>query len=137
MGYNRPERERIRRGQRRPLGKERFRDVTSKRFRHHLGKRLPHLAETALDPLVTAWVTLTDYDLDLAQRWWDLGVDPGMPSPLINAIKEGLRIEHLRRVIDGRTVAEHLHQGNSLRWCLGAMGMSTSVDNDIESRHSA
>jgi hypothetical protein len=78
-----------------------------------------------------------DYDLDIAQRWWDLGIDPGTPSPLINAIKEGLRIEHLRRVIDGRTVAEHLQYGNSLRWCLGAMGMSTSAGSDIEPRRSA
>ena len=132
MGYNRPERERLRRGTRQPLDKKRYRDVTVKRFRYHLEKHLPDLPETALDPLVRAWAILTDYDVDLAQRWWESGADPGRPDLLVNAIDNGLRIEHMRRVIDGRSLAEHLMRGNSLRWCLGVMGMSTSAGKSSE-----
>lgn len=137
MGYNRPERERIRRKSPQPLNKERYRDVTLKRFRYHLGKSLPHLTEAALTRLVTLWAVLTDYDLERAQRWWSLGIDPGAPGPLINAMKAGLRIEHVGRVVHGRTVAEHLQNGNSLRWCLGAMGLSTGAGDDCEPRRSA
>jgi hypothetical protein len=137
MGYNRPERERIRRGSPQPLNKERYRDVTLKRFRYHLGKRLPHLTEAALAPLVTLCAAVTNYDLERAQRWWSLGVDSGAPGPLINGIKAGLRIEHMGRVVHGRTVAEQPQDGNSLRWCLGAMGLSTSAGDDGEPRRSA
>jgi hypothetical protein len=132
MGYNRPERERIRRGSPQPLNKERYRDVTLKRFQHHLGKRLPHLTDAALNPLVTLWAALTDYDLDRAQRWWSFGVDPGAPGPLINAIKAGLRIEHVGLVVHGRTIAEHLQEGTrsagaSERWdCLPAQVTTAS-----------
>lgn len=132
LGYNRRDRERLRRGQPRPRNNARYRDTTQKRFRYHIAQRLSGLTDTALDRLVTMWTTLTSYDLDLAKRWWASGIDPGDPDQLADAIEAGLRVQHLELVVQGQTIAEHLHAGNSVRWCMGAIGLTTAIGSNPE-----
>ena len=124
MGYNRIERERLRRGQSRPRNEDKYRTATRKRFVHYIAKRLPDRPAEEVAALAEAWVALTKYDLDLAQRWWGGGVDPRTPGQLTNAIAAGFRVEDLGAVVHNRTIAEHLQAGNSLRWCMLALDMS-------------
>jgi len=121
MGYNRIERERLRRGQPRPRNEEKHRATTVKRFEYYIAERLPDRPAEEVAELARAWVGLTSYDLDLAHRWWTVGVDPGSPGQLANAITKGLRVQDLGEVVKGRTIAEHLQAGNSLAWCLLAL----------------
>jgi hypothetical protein len=95
MGYNRVERERLRQGHPHPRNEEKYRAVTIKRFRHYLTERMPERPAEEVAQLAEAWVALTKYDLDLAQRWWTAGVDPGNPGQFASAITAGLRIEDL------------------------------------------
>lgn len=121
MGYNRIEREQLRRGQPRPRNEEKYRAVTIKRFRHYLAERMPERPAEEVAELAEAWVALTKYDVDLARRWWTAGVDPGNPRQLVSAITAGFRIEDLGEVVKGRTIAEHLQAGNPLAWCVLAL----------------
>lgn len=121
MGYNRIEREKIRRGQPRPRDERKYRTATVKRFRYYITGRLPNYPEAEIEELTEAWVLLTSYDLDLAQRWWAAGVDLAHPEQLADAINQGLRVQDLEEVVQGRTIAEHLQTGNSPTWCLSAL----------------
>lgn len=127
LGYNRREREQLRRGKPRSRNNAGYHDTTRKRFKYYIAQQLPDLTDTALDRLATMWTTLTSYDLDLAQRWWASGIDPGNPAQLADAIKAGLQVEHLKIMVQGRTIAEHLRAGNSVRWCMGAIGLTTAI----------
>lgn len=128
MGYNRIERERLRRGQPRPRNEDRHRATTVKRFKYHIAQALTDRTTEEVAELATAWVSLTDYNLDLAQRWWQAGVDPGTPGQFAKAIEDGLRVEDLGEVVaGGQTIAEHLQAGNSLVWCLGALHWKRSA----------
>jgi hypothetical protein len=137
MGYNRPERERIRRGPSRPRNDAKYRDAAPKRYAFYLSQSLPGLTSGEITRLARAWVMLTDYNLDLAQRWWATGIDPGHPEHLADAIEAGLELEHLGFDLDGRSVAEHLRAGSPLRWILGVMGLSTSLGDKPKPRRSA
>lgn len=121
MGYNRYERERLRRGRPRLVDGQKYRAVTVKRFIHYLAQRLPTRPVEDIAELAQAWARLTSDDLDLAQRWWDAGVDPGNPGQLASAIRQGFRVQDLAEVVQGRTIAEHLQAGNSIAWCLAAL----------------
>lgn len=128
MGYNRVERERLRRGKPQPSSEEKYRATTVKRFEYHIGRRLTGRTTETQAELARAWAGLTNYNLDLAQRWWDAGIDPGSPRELAKAIEAGLQVEDLGEVIAGaRTIAEHLQAGNSLAWCLGALHWKRSA----------
>ena len=137
MGYNRPERERIRRGPSQPRNDAKYRDTAPKRYAFYLSQSLPGLASDEITRLAKAWVVLTDHNLDLAQRWWAAGIDPSHPEHLADAIAAGLELEHLGLDLDGRSVAEHLQAGSPLRWILGAIGLSTSMGGGPERRRSA
>jgi hypothetical protein len=137
MGYNRPERERIRRGPSRSRNDAKYRDAAPKRYAFYLSQSLPNLTSGEITRLAEAWVMLTDYNLDLAQRWWAAGIDPSHPEHLADAIEAGLELEHLGLDLNGRSVAEHLQAGSPLRWILGAMGLSTSMGDEPEKRRSA
>jgi hypothetical protein len=67
---------------------------------------------------------LTNYDLDLAQRWWTgtADIDPRKPNQLVSAIVEGFSIHDLGQVVQGRTIAEYLHAGYSVEWCVHSTG---------------
>ena len=122
MGYNRIEREQLRRRQPRPRNDEKHRATTVKRFKFYIERRLTDRKPGKVAELAKAWAQLTNYDLDLAQRWWDAGMDPSGPDQLVKAIEASLRIEDLGKVIyKGRTVAECLQAGNSLAWCMAAL----------------
>lgn len=122
MGYNRIERERLRRGQPRRRNEDRHRAITVKRFKFHIAQKLTDRTTEEVAELATAWVNLMNFNLDVAQRWWDAGVDPGKPGQLAKAIEEGLRVEDLGEVVTGgRTIAEYLQAGYSPAWCLGAL----------------
>lgn len=121
MGYSPTQREQLRRGQRRPRNDAKHQTVTVKRFEYHIKQRLPARTEGDIAGLVAAWVGLTNHDLDLAQRWWDAGVNPDNPGDLVKAIEGGLRIQDLGEVVKDRSIAEHLQAGNSLDWCLIAL----------------
>lgn len=127
MGYNRHERENLRRKPSRPVDDAKYPDVTIKRFKHYIAELLPDRSADEIAELAQAWVSLTHYNLNLAQRWWAAGVNPGSPDQLVNAINAGLQVEDLARVIGRLTVAEHLQAGNSLRWIMAALGWETSA----------
>ena len=121
MGYNRPQREQLRRGQPRPRNDAKYRAITIKRYEHYLRLQLPQEAVDNIAQLAAAWAGLTNYNLELAQRWWDAGVKPDNPGDLAKAIEGGLQIQNLGEVVHGRTIAQHLQAGNSLDWCLIAL----------------
>jgi hypothetical protein len=121
MGYSPTQREQLRRRQPRPRDEIKHRAVTIKRFQHYIKQRLPMRTEEEIARLARAWVSLTNYDLDLAQCWWDAGVNPGQPGELSKAIEGGLRVQDLGEVVHGRSVASHLQAGNSPDWCLIAL----------------
>ncbi len=121
MGYNRKQREELRRHKPRRVNADRHRATTLKRFAYYIAQRLPDLAPGRATELAKEWARLTSYDVDLAQRWWTSGINPDNPVDFARAIAKGLRIEDLSEVINGKTVAEHLQAGNSPTWCLGAL----------------
>jgi hypothetical protein len=127
MGYNRIEREKLRRGQPRPKNEEKYRATTVKRFEYWIAKRLTNRSAEEIAKLASAWVGLTNYDLELAQRWWTAGVDPSEPDQLANAFREGLQVQDLGEVVGERTIAEHLQAGNSVTWCLHALHWKRSA----------
>jgi hypothetical protein len=124
MGYNRMERERLRRKRPRPKNKDKDRAIAVKRFRYYIEERLPGRPPEEIAELTRAWAGLASYDVDRAQRWWRAGVDLASPDQLVNALTEGLRVEHLGEVVGGKTIAEHLQAGNSPLWCLRALRWS-------------
>jgi hypothetical protein len=124
MGYSPAQREQLRRGTPRSTDASKYRDTNFKRFKWHLAQLLPDRTAEELATLARAWVAVTDYDLDSAQRWWAGGVDPGKPDELTNAIAAGFQVQDLKEVVGNRTIAEHLQAGNSLRWCMLALGSS-------------
>lgn len=124
MGYSPAQREAMRRGTPRPQDEKKYRATNAKRFKWHLDRLLPGRPAAEIAGLVAAWVTVTNCDLDFAQRWWAAGVDPASPDQLAEAIASGFRVEDLGKVVHGRTVAGHLQAGNSLRWCMLALKIS-------------
>jgi hypothetical protein len=127
MGYNRIEREEMRRRTPRRASTDRYRATTLKRFAHYITRRLPDLTPERAAELANEWASLTSYDVDLAQRWWRSGVDPNDPGELAQAIAGGLQIRDLGEVINGKTIAEHLQAGSSLTWCLRALHWQRSA----------
>jgi len=121
LGYNYYERERLRRGQPRPRNEAKYRTATAKRFRYYITEKVPGRTDAQIAELVAAWVELTDYNLDLAQRWWAAGINPGKPDQLASAVEAGFTPQELGRVVQGRTLAEHLQAGCSIDWCMGAL----------------
>ena len=121
MGYSPAQREGMRRGTPRLRDEKKHQATNAKRFKWHLDRLLPDRPPEEIAGLVRAWVAVTNYDLDLAQRWWAAGIDPASPDRLTEAIVSGFRVEDLSKVVHGRTVAEHLQVGNSLRWCMLAL----------------
>jgi hypothetical protein len=124
MGYSPAQREQLRRGEPRPKDASRYRDTNFKRFKWHLAQLLSGWTTDEITALARTWAAVTDYDLDVAQRWWAEGVDPAKPGELADAIAVGLRVRDLNEVIDRQTVAEHLQAGNSLKWCMLALDAS-------------
>ena len=127
MGYNRIEREEIRRRKPRRANADRHRATTLKRFAYYIAQRLPDLAPERAAELANKWASLTNYDVDLAQRWWSSGVSPNDPGELAQAILEGLQIQDLGKVVNGKTIAEHLQAGSSPTWCLQALHWQRSA----------
>ena len=82
---------------------------------------MPDLTPERAAELANEWASLTSYDVDLAQRWWSSGVSPNHPSELAHAVMEGLDIRDLGKVVNGKTIAEHLQAGSSPTWCLRAL----------------
>ena len=121
MGYNRKQREEMRRHKPRPAKADRHHATTLKRFAYYVSQRLPNLTPGRANELAKEWASLTSYDVDLAQRWWTSGINPDNPAEFSDAIARGLRIEDLGEVVHGKTIAEHLQAGNSPTWCLGAL----------------
>jgi hypothetical protein len=120
-GYNRIERERLRRGTPRPRNRGDYRAVTVKRFAYYIGKLLPERPPEEVNGLAATWAALSEYNVDRAQRWWSNGVDPAQPGQFADAIAAGLEPSDLGEVIHNRTIAEHLRAGNSLAWCVDAL----------------
>jgi hypothetical protein len=125
MGYNRIEREKLRRGRPpgrpRPTNEAKYRNINAKRFRYYLEKRLPNRTGGELAQLVAEWVEVTDCDLALAKRWWDADVDPENPGQLAEAIVGGFQMQDLARIVKGKTIAEYLQGGCSVTSCLRAL----------------
>lgn len=120
-GYNRIERERLRRGTPRPGNRGDYREVTVKRFAYYIGKLSPERPPEEVNKLAATWAALSEYNVDRAQRWWSNGVDPVQPGQFADAIAAGLEPSDLGEVVHDRTIAEHLRAGNSLAWCMDAL----------------
>jgi hypothetical protein len=120
MNYH--ERAKARRRQRKPVDKGRDQDSARKRIRFYLDKRVdakgtgPDRAQLAAE-----WAGLANDDVDSVLRWWHAGIDPENPGQLNEAIREGFSPQDLKEVVRGKTIAEHLHDGQSLRWCINAL----------------
>jgi hypothetical protein len=127
MGYNRPERERLRRKSSPATDVARFRATTIKRFRYYLAELLTEYPAAEIAELAETWAALTDYNIDLARQWWATGLDPANPGQLARALTAGLQVKDLQRVIGRHTVAEHLQAGSPLRWVMAALGWESST----------
>jgi hypothetical protein len=127
MGYNRIERRELRRREPPRANPDRHRPTTIKRFAFYITHELPDLTPERVAELADEWASLANYDLDLAQRWWNSGVNPDAPGELTRAVIEGLRIDDLGKVVNGKTVAEHLQAGSSPIWCHRALQWQRSA----------
>jgi hypothetical protein len=127
MGYNRIEREEMRRRRPQRTSEDRYRATTLKRFAYYIRRWLPDLTPDRAAELANEWASVTSYDVDLAQRWWNSGVSPNDPSDLAHAIMGGLQIQDLAEVVNGKTIAEHLQAGSSPTWCLRALHWQRSA----------
>lgn len=101
-----------------------YQEVIIKQFAWHIEKRVQNWDEAAVAPTDAAatWAKLTNYRLDVAQRWWDAGISPTALAQVVELITEGLNPADLALRVQGRTIAEHLARGSSVRWCLMAAG---------------
>jgi hypothetical protein len=100
----------------------RHKTTVLKQFRWWIDKRGVDWSKTDLHPdwVVGTWVSLTNYDLDLAKSWWDAGIDPLDLKRIADLSEHGLRPRDLVITIDGRTILEQLRRGSSVEWCIQA-----------------
>ena len=111
MGYSPAQRERMRRGTVRLRDEKKHQAINAKRFKWYLGRLLPNRPSGEIAGLARAWAAVTNYDLDLAQRWWAAGIDPASPDQLTEAVVCGFRVEDLSKVVHGRTVPPSISKG--------------------------
>lgn len=109
-------------------GRIRYQDQTLKRFEWYIQRRVPSWNDVPFTPAEVAatWAKLTEYKLELAQRWWDAGLDPLAVEHIADLVGEGLAPADLATRVGNRTIAEHLSRGCSVKWCLMAAGWATS-----------
>ena len=107
---------------RRNRGNERHRATILKQFHYWIDQRVDrgHAMRAPAD-LVRVWAELTDYDLELAKRWWNAGVYPLGTGQVRELIWHGLNPGDLAVVIQGQTILEHLQSGTSVTWCINAI----------------
>jgi len=118
LGFNRPEREELRRGPR-PL-KRNYDNVNLKRYIRE--RASDSASELDIGQLALEWAELTGYDVDLAKRFWDAGFDPVDLGQFAAFIKEGFGLRELEEAeVQGKTVAQHLREKQSVRWCINAL----------------
>ena len=123
-GFNRPEREEIRWGPRSP--RRNYDDVNFKRFKHYIrGMVRKEASDLDVAGLALEWAELTGYNVDLARRFWDAGFDVVDPGRFAAFISEGFGLHELEEAeVQGKTVAQHLHEKQSVRWCINALHFS-------------
>ncbi|TMR37394.1 hypothetical protein [Actinomadura geliboluensis] len=134
LGYNRPERERLRRSRQRSRSRDRDRDRG--RDKRQAALRLAFYIDRQVDwtttdldrkQVIASWAHLCGHDVEKANGWWAQGVHP-LDIAHIRFLKDnGFQPADLCRVIQGKTVLEHLHEGSSPQWCLLALSWATKA----------
>jgi hypothetical protein len=124
LGYNRLEREGLARSKSRrckELGSQ-HKETAIKQCRWYLNQRVDWDA-TSLDPNYVAetWARLTKYRIDDAIKLWDKGFDPLAIDQITGFVAYGGTVQDLTFQLHGRTVLEHLHDGQSAEWCIDSI----------------
>jgi hypothetical protein len=121
-GYNRREREDLRRALRAPKSKRDYKPVILKQFRFYIDERLGDRTPTPdTSRLAAVWASLTEYKIQLAQWLWSIGFDPADPAQVDAFLEGGYCLQDLETEVNGKTIAEHLRDGEPLQWCLAAL----------------
>jgi hypothetical protein len=110
----------LRHGKRSPASRRDDRAANVKRFAFYLSQRINGDADD-IDRLANYWAMLTQHDVDLAKRLWEKGLKPGVPEEYETFLTEGYDLKDLERIVSGRTITEHLLEGNSIKWCMMAI----------------
>jgi hypothetical protein len=124
LGFNRPEREKLRkrrRSSRTPNGNREMAQALL-RIGFYIDQRVDWTA-TELDrrEVIAFWADLCDHDVDKTNQLWFQGVDP-LDMNYVSVLKDnGFGPPTLYRVIHGRTVLQQLRDGQTIEWCLGAL----------------
>lgn len=123
LGLNYRERDAVRRPHRSGRASNRYKqqDTIRKQFAYWIDQHV-QWSETDLhqNQVVATWVALTNYDLELAQRWWAAGVNPAHLEQISELMNHGLRPQDLASRIGGKTILDHLRAGSTVKWCVMA-----------------
>ena len=122
LGYNYKERAALRRGSKVSVDKSRYNDTVVKQFKFHIQKRIAgRVSIPDCSKLAGVWAALTKYDLYLSTRLWDTGFDPAAPDQFDAFLTAGLGLADLEVVVDRKTIAAHLREGQPVKWCIAAI----------------
>jgi hypothetical protein len=122
LGYNRRERENLRQGQRNRSVRQPNEQLARKRIAFYINERVDWDA-TDVNRLeaIDAWASLAAHDVGLVLKWWDSGVHPLDFAEVRELLGQGMDIEDVFAVIEGKTVIEHIRAGTSATWCRYAL----------------
>jgi hypothetical protein len=137
LGYNRREREalRRRRNTQRPNKRDRDREIAVKRIAYYLNENVKW-NETTSDPNVVcrAWAGLSDYNVERCNDWWRRGVDPLDYAKVLVLVEHGLSPTDLLTDVKGKTILQHLKEGTSMQWCVLALDFERKRPSTVSRR---
>jgi hypothetical protein len=124
LGYNRPERERLRRSDHLPKARDQGREEATavKRLGLHIDKQV-NWAETDLSraEVIAAWAALCNHDVDKANDWWGRGVHPLDIAEITKLTDYGFQPTDLYTIVNKKTIMDHIRDGTSVEWCRHAL----------------
>jgi hypothetical protein len=126
LGYDYKDRDRIRRGKSVPRPKNaRYRDVNRKRYEFYISQIVDWDTTSLSKEYVTAtWFSLTGENLELAQRWWNAGMNPLALEQIAALVEQGWSPADLAARVKDRSVVYWLNRGATVEWCVLALGWS-------------
>lgn len=108
-------------------------DRIVKRFAWYIEQRVSDWSGLGITPADAAasWAKLTNYKLEVAQRWWDAGINPAALDQIVELMTHGLQPADLARRVQRHTIAQHLARGSSVQWCLMAAGWTKPTATSV------
>ncbi|MEU4703312.1 hypothetical protein [Nonomuraea dietziae] len=132
LGVPRPRREALRRGDRsnqklRPVNKQQ----AIKRFDWYINEIVGDWSKTDLDrrEVVAEWAELVHHDVEQARSWWNKGIDPLQIRQIKELASHSIQLRDLIQKVRGKTLLEHLADGQSPTWCVQAVAWERRDSN--------